>query len=301
MIELIKHTNRYHIQWLKEPETNLLQLPFKKASYDISWKRDDFVDFDRSFPVYLHRFDKNSSYLAACTGVAVGVGEPVHITDDIELSYPGIYRVSYEVGSSRFDGVSLPRCFRDKQLWATSDQITRARKLGYVVTVSEGYQWHEKHRVLEDFATFVWNAREGYHPLRGDTKRFPHPACRAHAYHFTKSLALHLGRLASSKYEEFRRPDYYSSVVGRARETVLYMLDNLVTQGHTPVLVYADAIYLPSYEKDRRKAFPTLVEKETKLGGYKYEGFYEVEDELLELWRTEKPGIIVTFLKHRGC
>jgi hypothetical protein len=285
--------------WVKESSVDLKTLPFQKSARDLIWKRATLLELSEG--LYLHHVDKNSAYLAGCTGVQVGEGDPVHrVGDEItNAALPGIYRITYDPGQSVFDGGELPPVITTE--WLTPDVITQARALGYTVTIHEAYQWDKKHRTLESWATALWNARTALHPKYGNHAMYSNADCRDNAYYTIKRIALiGVGKFASKKSHQFFRSDWWALVVGRARATLLRKLNLLQEKGYRPVLVYNDGLYFLSAEQDPEKAIPGITEKWDKLGGYKHEYTLQVDADMITEWKSRSPAKLVEYLNDRA-
>lgn len=301
-IELLERMNGHARRlWIEQPKNiNLFDLEFKHAARDLHWKKQE-ITADR-FPLYVHQYDKNSSYLAAMTGVSLGAGTLYHEHGSaIDVSLPGIYRITYTARNSAFDGVNLPPVFHQGQEWATPELILQARTLGYHVSVHEAYQYGEKHDTLKSIATYLWNTRESLHPTRGDVKKYPNATCRTNAYGVIKEIAVVLnGRFGSEKYDTYNRPDWWCAVVSRGRSSIEHEISKHIQDAEL-IATYNDSLYYLSSLRDPDSAVPGLTHKSANLGGYKYEGTWELTSELLELFNsiqdTRRPGKFTNKLK----
>lgn len=295
--EQVKMLNRRakRQEWTREATIDLKSLPFNKSARDLIWKTERLAGLETG--LYLHQFDKNSSYLAACTGVQVGAGDPVHVTDTTEMdcNLPGIYRVTFNVASSIFDGQTLPLIITTD--WITHNVLQTARKYGYEVAIHEAYQFPEKHRTLETWANALWTVRTR---LKSQSEDYPNERARALAYGVVKDVALiGVGKFASKKTSQFLRPDWWASIVGRARATMFYMLSELHKKSYMPVLIYNDSIYIVSPDPIPETAGPDFYTRAGKLGGYKHEGTLLITDEVVEAFHKLSPGKLVEWLNDR--
>jgi hypothetical protein len=287
--------------WLGSPDIALDEhMPFKRAARDLIWKSPELPSGKH---LWLHYYDKNSAYLAACTGVYLGTGNPVYKGPDpmdLDWSLPGIYRVTWKYGDSRFDGKQLPPCINTD--WITTDVLQIATALGYQIHVHEAWQWPEKHRILGTWGAALWNARALLHPEYGDAIRYPNKDCRANAYATIKRIALiGVGRFASPKASHFLRPDWWALIVGRARATLLRKIDHIYrVHGLSPVLIYNDGIFYCTGDPDPETAIPGLTERWDKLGGYKHEYTLPVTPEMRELFSKRSPGQLIEYLNDQA-
>ncbi len=287
--------------WVRECTTDVSNIPFSQSARDLIWKRPTGLP-ENSEGKYLHLYDKNSAYLAACTGVAVGAGEPVHLVGEEAITntqLPGIYRVTYDLQASVFDGQELPMIINTE--WITTDVLAYAHSLGYDVTVHECFQWEEKHRTLETWATTLWKARSALHPDYGDHATYPNAACRNNAYHTIKTIALiGVGKFASKKTSQFLRADWWAMVVGRARATMFRRINQLHEQLYRPVFIYNDGMYFVSSDENPVTAIPGLTDKWDKLGGYKHEYTLKIDAAICEQFATLSPVPLITYLHERA-
>lgn len=294
---LIKKMNQHRPEWTREcGSLNKISDELHGAARDLVWKRDAITsEFEG---MYIHHFDKNSAYLAACTGVMVGAGEPIHRLeqDGIDASLPGIYRVSFDTGESSYDGRALPLIINTE--WVTTQVLQTAIAAGYNVQIHETWQWEERHRTLESWARKVWEIRDSFHPDRGNRNLYPNELCRCNAYTTIKIIALvSVGRLGSRKTaNQYMRPDWWAMVVGRARSTMFYKLDQLAEMGIAPCLIYSDGLFFLSYEESPEKAVPGMTTRGEKLGGYSYEYAVKVTPEVVERFNKLSPAGLVGYL-----
>jgi hypothetical protein len=79
--------------------------------------------------------------------------------------------------------------------------------------------------------------------------------------------------------DEMKRPDIRMQVIAKHREITWHRINKVREQQHeTPCIVYMDALYFISPAADGRVAFPGLMAREGKLGGYKYEGRIDLNE-----------------------
>lgn len=293
------NNSKERLPWIQECSIDLKALPFNVSARDLIWKAGALPEGSEG--QYLHLFDKNSSYLAAYTGVAVGEGDPVHRSgDEIQnTQLPGIYRVTYQVNDSIFDGEQLPLVINTD--WVTPDIITYARTLGYSVTVHECYQWEKKHRTLESWAYALWKARAALHPTYGNHQTYHNEHCRNNAYNTIKTIALiGAGKFASKKTSHFLRADWWALGVGRARATMFRKISQLYQELHRPVFIYNDGMYIVSSNPNPEQAIPGMCDKWDKLGGYKHEYTLRIDADMCEQFRTLSPVKLITYLHERA-
>jgi hypothetical protein len=276
-------------EWLRRSTVNL-KAELTGAARDLKWLNP------RIHPVigqHIICYDVNSAYLSAFNGGALGVGDPTHRTENIDERLPGIYHASINIAASLFDGNQLPQIF-GKSEWLTHDLLAFAREAGYEIEVDECWQWDEHHRVVGTAASALWNAREVLHAERGDNQRFPNKLCRQNAYESIKRIALPLPGRFNNVHTPVFRPDWWQCGVGRARATQLRRLMKLYQQSHIPAWIYGDSLYFLSSDSNPQTAVPGMLDRSTKLGGYKCNGVIEVTDEVLEVWKTNSFAKLTT-------
>lgn len=289
--------------WVRQPEKDLFQIPGlsaadtirKPAGLDLVWKRN--LDFSMIREgQWLHQFDKRSAYLAVMSGLKLGVGEPVHRYEPQDIARPGVYRVQVFGTALPFCGELLPRIIEDGQDWVTSDILQYALQAGYRVRVYEAWQWDESHRVLESYAARLWEARQA---LR-DTGRFPHAAARRNAEMIVKEIAVvSSGRLGSKRVERFLRPDWWYSIVGKARVNMLRNLYGFyrAAPATVPVLVMTDSIYFVSEQAVPEQVVPGILDRQDQLGGYRHVASWRVTPEMYQVFAIGTPAKIQAWLK----
>jgi hypothetical protein len=294
--ELVKHLNRTANRqaWIRETSIDLfsLPIPWHKTARDIVWSNPSIAQYQGLF---LYQFDKRSAYLSSCPGVYVGAGDPVHATEQIDTTLPGVYRVTVSEQGGLFDDVMLPAILTTE--WITDDVLTYACSQGYTIDVHEGYQWEEKHKTLESYAKKLWESR---HVFRTDTARFPHEQGRKNAENTMKEIALiATGKFASKKKaSRFMRPDWWAKIVGKTRVNILRNLKTFAERGYMPVLIYSDSLYFVSDNPNPREAIPGILAREHELGGYRHEGTWTITPELVEAFATLRASAVQKLLEH---
>jgi hypothetical protein len=280
--------------WLTPPGVDLLTLPINeenktfplmRAARDLTWKRALTAQEKRQ--KCLHKFDKNSMYLAATTGLLVGEGDPEHVDGEaFDERLPGFWRIQVDRADSAYDGINLPALFRYD--WTTSAMVGCALKLDYKVEILEGYQWRQEgkyHRTLETWAKMLWEVRQ---ELKYPSQKYKHDQGRANAYATIGTMAhIAIGKLADDKTSGgLYRPDIWALTVGRACANILYNIETYRVKGYIPVLIYTDALWFVSNELDPAVAVPSLLDKHDKLGGYKHVYSLPLSKEVKEAFAT---------------
>lgn len=270
---------KIHPEWIENIPVNLRELHFTpKSGPDLIWQ---VSDFSMQQGLFLHKFDKASAYPAAAASTDIGVGTPVYVDhgrDAIhEKGHPQEVGVWYCYVSSMAIPDFIPfNHVPSGQYWLSGPRIRMLEAAGYSVEPFEGYVFPERHDLLAKWAKALWNGRqEATNPIvQKAMKQIANSTIGFTAFHGFED-----------DEEEKRRPDIRLQVVSRNAEIMLHNLDKVYRLQHeTPVMVYMDAAYYLSNEPDGRAAFPVLVEREGKLGGFKYEGRIEMTPEVWEMF-----------------
>ena len=218
---------------------------------------------------YLHVFDVSGAYLAACSRT-FGTGAPI-LVDGSEYddhSY-GLWQVSAKIAEAP---LSLPNPWSAahgrvvNREWFYAPHIEIARKMGWKVTVHQGYKWHAQHVVMTPWNTDLWKAREAARE-RGDST-----AVALIKASYTRGCGM-LGMipLAREAPKWFMRPDWAGYIVAESyarRLGTIKILSDLYPGAY--VALSTDAIALLSNEADPWQAFPYLAERRGRIGSYKH-------------------------------
>jgi len=227
-----------------------------QSSRELTWRRPLTLVEQRQR--YLHNYSHLSLALEAAVGVTLGLGVPQHSPTGraYDGHHPGLWRVEAEPVGSLFDGRHLPSCFEGE--WMSTPQVQCCRTIGYQVHLREGYVWPEAHRVLQRWATTLWQAAERLHT---SPQLFRHGQARANASSTITRLAeLGVALLAEEQAAGgWGRPEWWASLVGGSRAALFAHLVRLVRKGSMPVLMARDALWVVSNDPDPLTAVPGLV------------------------------------------
>jgi hypothetical protein len=274
-IKLLEYTNdKRRANWLEECE---VELPANSMVNDLLWK----LPYTPIPKIYVHVFDKNGAYLAACQSVDVGTGTPIIDMKPIyNKRVVGVWYGTF-TGSSKYNGTELPSAIARGKQWFYTPEIEIALMLGY-----ESFQpekaiiWETKHRVFNKWVPIL---RDGKKDLETNPQ-YTNMVARQLAIDGIKKIYTHMvGRLNRQKTyynqkDKFLRPDYRAMVVGDNKLKVFYQINKLVGMGYIPFMVNNDALYFLSDERNPMLAIPTIMDRQDKLGGYKHNGTYLWED-----------------------
>lgn len=164
---------------------------------------------------YLHAYDVNGMFLAACSSAELGFGEPTHhVGQGGNGLAPGYWRAAHT--GARFSGPGRPAGlappFRAEG-WFTSPAIALLQELGARISPTELWVYPESHRWLEPWYARLRDARAALLALNT-------PAGALALAALKQTYAVTLGRMAGSWLEEGDptfRPDWRQIVMDRAR------------------------------------------------------------------------------------
>ena len=239
---------------------------------------------------YLHSYDKNGMYLAACSSLALGMGEPVHTRPGDgryeglahpcdartgkRLPYPpGFWRVHINADTlpivNGFPAPVSPPRRGESQVWITTPTLQLLYDLGVESCVTEAYLWPTHHRALEPW----------YKRLRDGRTRLMHAASddtpgAALALDIVKlTYQIGSGYLGSTKWDRqgdtLYRPDWRALMIAQANAVVYRQGLECVEQGYFPWALGMDCWYFVSDEPDPVKACPPALKLGTNLGAWK--------------------------------
>lgn len=278
--KLLRECNKKHSEWLVT-QSDLRALPFAGAGSDLFWFRP-LEQEEEGW--YVHAFDKNASYLAACQGGKYGIGTPEHVTGNVPVDMPGIYRVKpVETGQ--------PPIFHthtrtgEISEWQDYEAVRYALDCGYPVEITEAYKFAHAANPLASWASRMWNARQDV--LQPD--RYSYARARENVYQTIKSI--YAKTLAGMRQKEavyhphkLLLPHLSIQVMVRARVNMLRNIAKI--QQAVPstrfFLIKNDCLLLVSSFKNPDQAFPRDLQRPGALGGYKYEGSARITQWFIE-------------------
>jgi hypothetical protein len=278
---------KMHPDWVENfPRVNLDTMHFREGARDMA------AQSPYTKGKYLHKVDKNSAYLAACTlDMFYGVGDPVLDEDGSKYldgskkdgHRPGTWYCSITPGE-----ILLPNWEKAQKHWLATPMIRLMRKVGYEVVPHLGWYFPQCHQLLEKWALFIWETREFF--ATADSKEYRRRDCCEFARQACKQIAVETVGLTS--YLQFgeeeetdkRRPDIKAETVARNYELMWYNIMKFHQQtGKKPILVYMDALYYISDEPTLTGNLAQILARQNQLGGFKYEGTIEISPEVAEI------------------
>lgn len=294
-------------EWLRESDVPLDTLPFNKAAKDVKFSRPLTPDM---VGMTVHEFDGNSKYLAACEGVTVGSGTPVHrkpavpviATAETTGHTPGVYRV--QVVSTTWDTKQLPPIIKGE--WVTNDILQYALKNGYEVLLHEAYQFEEGHQLFRKWAGTLWSVRAELNPkqlnLSESPDKFPHRQGRANAYRTIKDIATQsVGAFAMKGVKHnLARNNWWADIVGKSRVTMLYHMKKFADAGYYPLFANCDAIGYATHESNPYEAVPGIMKRSNQLGGFKHAWSLLLTEEIVQQGMMVPTERLHSFLKEKA-
>lgn len=301
------------VQWKHKPRVlrdtafDLRELPFTSAARDILWRRDVLPHM---IGWYCHHFDKNSQYLSAGRAVKTGVGNPVHLTEDIVPGLPGIYRVNATNVTAEF-GLYLPDIIEQGQEWITNDVAIFASEHGYELDYLEAWVFEDYTKVLDKWSEKIWTTRQYFNPklhriptLSLDVQQACYTEMKDIAVRGNGSWATGKDKMHERDREslDLIHPNWWADVVGKSR---VNMLANLLAYG-SPVLIKTDGLWFitrdanPITAVTHNKSGQSIMARMNECGGYKYVSSFQVTQDVYEQSQGMTFHELSTFFKHMG-
>jgi len=205
---------------------------------------------------YLHSYDKNAQWLSAA-----GV---------VELGLSGIEERRDTAGTVAFDrklpGYWLARIDGAAERWCCTPTLTLAHERGRAVAISRAHVWTEHSRALESWYERLRGARPA---LQGDATPAGRLALGALKLTYSLTVSSFNGAWLRDRCSPLYRPDWRHAVISQANANMERALHKMEADGHRPVAVHKDAIYLVSDEPDPVAACPPSITLGAGLGHFK--------------------------------
>lgn len=247
----------------------------------------DFIDKrplteDEQQKRYVLKLDKNSAYIASATSEFYGMGTPVHTTTFDEKAV-AVWRVTvHATGDFPFK-----RLMHVGERWLAGPLVRMLIAMGCEVEIHEGYCFPDKFMLLKSWANKVWTARLSF---KTDTATWKFDNARMMAEKAIKQIAVTTLGLTgyhgfgTAEESEKKRPDIKLQTVARTHELMYFNIMKALRQdGCMPIMIATDAVYVLADSTDPRKVCPTYLEREGRLGGYKFEGAIEITPNVLSV------------------
>ncbi|MEE3755225.1 hypothetical protein [Mycobacterium intracellulare] len=267
--------NKKPQEWREEffsPSTTPIPAGILDVNVDFNWSR--LPTAEELEMRYCHAYDRGGSYPAVLPGLYLGIGDPVHLTEDVTFDpkLPGYWLIKVpNAGDTRMPYILNPGRTREFEYpkWVCSPAVEQAINQGYEIEVLEAIVWPERRKVLEKFYDRIHHAADLL-----DTAEPDHQAARNQSKVMRNGG---MGMLASVTYMKGRygfKPEWWFSIVSKANFNIMH---NIVligkTTGRWPLAVLKDTVIYASDDPDPQSAWPGASDKYgRRFGQYKHEG-----------------------------
>lgn len=279
---LLQHYNdtAQRREWMHPlSEATLRTIPWPQDAAPLHVNRA-FAQELRYVTPFVHVYDKNGAYLAACKR-GFGTGEPEHVVSPNKAlcdwvcqgKAVGLWCITARPPAITGDGRGdLPTPWDHSgeapdHAWVYTPQIQAAWKLGWDVEIHEGHYWPDYHNVMCEWADHLWAARQhvkgsavetmlkrSFVEARGIFRRPPGDSERIRWYH---------------------RPDWSGMIVSEhyCRQLMQIRTYQDKSPGLTGYLaVMTDKIAWVTDDPYPETAIPHILERVDTKGGYKHVG-----------------------------
>lgn len=266
--------NKKPDEWRTEyfaPSTTPIPAGIRDVNVDFNWSRQPTSDeLDMRF---VHAYDRGGSYPATLPGLYFGIGDPVHLTENVTFDpkVPGYWLATIpEAGDTRMPYILNPGRSRgfEHPKWVCTPAIEQAIKQDYQVQILEAIVWPERAKVLEKFYDRIHHAADVL-----DTDDPDEQAARNQSKVMRNSG---MGMLASITYMKGRpgfKPEWWYSIVSKANYNIVHNIVQIgEATGRWPLAVLKDTVLYASDDPDPATAWPGTPEKYgRRFGQYKHE------------------------------
>jgi len=254
------------------PSTTPLPTGIRDVNVDFNWSR--LPDSDELDMRFIHAYDRGGSYPATLPGLYFGIGDPVHLTDNVifDPKLPGYWlAIIPDAADTRMPYILNPgrsRAFEHPK-WVCTPAIEQAILQGYTVEILEAKVWPERGKVLDKFYDRIHHAADEL-----DTDDPDDQAARSQSKVMRNSG---MGMLASDTYMKGRpgfKPEWWFSIVSKANFNIIHNIVQIGNAtGRFPLAVLKDTVLYASNDPDPASAWPGTPEKYgRRFGQYKHEG-----------------------------
>ena len=206
---------------------------------------------------YLHCYDKNGQYLAACSSVELGLGELTELAGSsaepvaFDKKLPGYWLLP-------IDG---------REGWHCTPWVVRAMEQGSAGPITRAYVWRRHGRALEHWYERLREARTALL-----AERTPATAAAYQAFKLTYAqvIASFAGTFRQHGDAAFR-PDWMHTIHAQAAANLSRAMGRMSVAGVEPVAVFKDAVYIVSDESDPERAMAGSIRLGTGLSDFKVE------------------------------
>jgi hypothetical protein len=265
----------------------------------LAWIRT--LTVEESAAPYIHGYDKNAMFLAACSSLKVGFGRPDHLSASEQITAtvealtstrkPIRRPVGYALARVAFDTMPeavarglLPHpCYVSPRenadpasayRWYHTATLVLAGELGARLDVQEAYIWRETHEPLEPWYQRLRDARS---TLMAQSEGQPSEAAPAIALAAIKATYTQgIGWLdpnwlrTSPEPEDLYRPDWRHAAIATANANLWRNLHKVYQdEGRAPFALLTDAAYFVSDSPDPLASAPRALRMGNGLGQFK--------------------------------
>jgi len=186
--------------------------------------------------LFLHGYDKNAQFLAACSSVELGLyGLRHEWRPAFDKRVPGYWRVVVD-GSP-------------EAVWLTTPELAY-RAESSTVAVDEAWTWEHHGRALANWYARLRDARAALMADRSDAGQL---ALMLLKRSYTRAIGLLNSTTWRDPATAAYRPDWRAMIVAQARANLARNIDKA---GVRPVAIHTDCVYLLSPERDAVAACP---------------------------------------------
>lgn len=243
---------------------------YEMAIGDIVWMNENILRRKK----FLHAYDRNSAYTASCCGQMFGEGTPIlQEKPTFDKHKIGVWNISYDVCNSEYTGNILPLPFDEmRKEWVWTPTLQSMIDLGYHVDIQQAYLWDKSHAILNDYGSTIWNMKQELkEPVEEKYELGQYVASV-----WSKAIAVNTIGGFLSAYENRITPlyriDFNFLVKSSNRQRVLITVEKYRQEGFYPVMIYNDAIYYLSDDKNPHTAISDITKSQGSHGGYKHKG-----------------------------
>lgn len=213
---------------------------------DLAWWRAPTLE--ELLEGYVHAFDCNGRYLAACASIELGLGMPDELHGRgirFDRTRPGYWLA--ELGPHAL-GPAIPDALPGPAAgprWYTTPTLELAEQVGALREITHAYVWLESSRALGTWQRRIRDARA---KLVGHPE--PGPDTIAALGLVKRTYTVTIGSFAGHFREpghELYRPDWRHHVIALARSN---LARRIARAGIRPLAIDVDCIYLHSLEPD---------------------------------------------------
>lgn len=257
---------------------------------DFAWWRPPNAG-ERAMP-FVHAYDVNGNYLAACSSIELGVGEVEEHGDGRPLALdgrlPGYWLCHLRPGDPGMPDPLDPAGRGDGgPVWLTTPSAVLAVELDRLERVERAHVWPARSRVLAPWYERLRDARVDLTVRGAGARPGPATAIALAAVKLTTNLTI--GQLAAhfrAEGDELRRPDWRHHVIARARANLYRHLAAAARPANRrrPIAVDVDTAYYPSDDPDPGADPPVPVNP--GLGRFKIAGTFPMADALDCPWEA---------------